>query len=402
MNIIIVGAGAAGFFAALNIKSLLPHAEVVILEKTQQSLSKVKISGGGRCNVTHSCFEPNKLLKGYPRGNKELLGPFYKFQPRDMIRWLEERGVTVKAEDDGRMFPDSNSSQTIIDCFKAEAVKLGVVLRYGAEVVSIRRSNFWQVELSSRDVLDADSVLVATGSLQKSYRWIEEVGHSIVSPVPSLFTFNIQDERLEGLSGVSVADVEVGILGYQQRGPLLITHWGLSGPAILKLSAWAARDLHTANYEANLEICFLPSQTSDSLRKIFEEKRKSASKQLVLNDPPIGIPKNLWKRLLQASQIPETRIFAQLSKDELLRLIDQLLHSNFMVRGKSIYKEEFVTCGGVSLDEIDFRRMESKIVPGLYFAGEVLNIDGITGGFNFQNAWTTAWIASQAIANSNV
>lgn len=402
MNVVIIGAGAAGYFAALNIKTFLPQAEVVILEKTQQSLSKVKVSGGGRCNITHNCFEPNQLIKGYPRGNKEIFGPLHKFQPQDMIHWLEERGVFVKTEEDGRIFPVTDSSQTIIDCFKKEASKLGVAIRYGFEVIGVQKENQWRVELSSGEFFSADKIVVATGSFQKSYRWIEGLGHTIVPPVPSLFTFNIQDDRLEGLSGVSVADVEVSILGHRQRGPLLVTHWGVSGPAILKLSAWSARELHGVNYEAKLEINFLPSQSFEGLKRKLGEKRNNCSKQQILSDPISGLPRNLWRKLLLAADIPEERIFAQMSNDELARLLDQLFHACFDVRGKSTYKEEFVTCGGVLLDEIDFRRMESKIVPGIYFAGEVLDIDGITGGFNFQNAWTTAWIASQAIAKSNV
>ena len=400
MKVVIIGAGAAGYFAAINIKSLLAQAEVVILEKMQQALAKVKVSGGGRCNVTHSCFDTKALIKGYPRGYKELLGSFHRFQPKDMIQWLEDRGVALKTEKDGRMFPVTDSSQTIIDCFKNEATKLGVLVRYGAEVAVIHKQERFTLTLASNEAIVADAVLIATGSLQKSYRLIESLNHTIVSPVPSLFAFDIEDERLEGLSGVSMEEVEARVLGLKQRGPMLITHSGLSGPAILKLSAWGAKALHAANYKATLELCFLPNENSESLKRYFDEKRKRAPSEPIAKEPLGRIPKKLWKKLTQAACIPEDRVFCQLRNEESSFFIEELLQAKFEILGKSTNKEEFVTCGGVALDEVDLRSMQSKILKGLYFAGEVLDIDGITGGFNFQNAWTTAFLASNAIAHS--
>lgn len=400
MKVIVVGAGAAGYFAALGVKALSPNAEVLILEKTQQPLAKVKVSGGGRCNVTHACFDPKALLKGYPRGAKELLGALHRFQPLDMIHWLRERGVEVKTEADGRIFPTTDSSHTIIQCFREEAARLGVSIRLGAEVQKIQKAAPWAIELVSGEILEADKIIVATGSVQKSYSWVEALGIRINPPVPSLFTFTIADDRLQDLAGISVADAEATIVGCKQRGPVLITHWGLSGPAILKLSAWAARELHEVEYKATLTLNWLPSQTQESLQKRFGEKRKNAPKQCLAADPIDGIPKMLWKRLIICSGIPEERIYAQLGKEEERRIIEQLLQGSFEVRGKSLNKEEFVTCGGVALEEIDFRSMESKKCPGIYFAGEVLNIDGITGGFNFQSAWTTGWVAARAASCS--
>ncbi len=398
MKIVVIGAGAAGFFGAVIAKSLISDSEVLLLEKTRQPLAKVKVSGGGRCNVTHYCFEVPTLIKGYPRGNLELRGAFHRFQPKDMIQWLQERGVQLKAEEDGRMFPVTNSSQTIIECFRHEAEKLGVQLLLGTEVVRIERADSLKVVLATGEILEADKVLIATGSVQKAYPWIEALGHTIVAPVPSLFTFTIEDPLLEGLSGVSVPDAAVQVEGLRQRGPVLITHWGLSGPAVLKLSAWAARKLATTGYCAHVEINWIPEHSDESFREILQDRRIRTPRQQVCSESLGGLPRQLWKKITESAGIPNERIYAQLSKEESHRLMDKVLRCRFTTKGKSTYKEEFVTCGGVSLDEIDFRRMESKKCPGVHFAGEVLDIDGITGGYNFQSAWTTSWISAHAMA----
>jgi len=399
MKIVIIGGGAAGFFGAIITKSLLKDAEVVLLEKTRQPLAKVRVSGGGRCNVTHHCFDSSKLSKGYPRGAKELLGAFHRFQPRDMVQWFEERGVGLKVEADGRMFPITNSSQTIIDCFTDEAQRLGVAIFLNADVVRIRKELSWQILLGSSQTIEADKILIATGSTQKAYSWIQELDHSIKAPLPSLFTFIIDDDLLIGLAGISVNDARVEVLGLRQRGPMLITHWGLSGPAILKLSAWAARELATVSYQTELYVQWLPEHHADSLKALLNDKRRTVPKQQISAEPLGGLPRQLWKKLVEKAGIEKERIFAHMTKQEVEQLVVQLLKTTFAIKGKSTNKEEFVTCGGVALDEIDFRRLESKKHPGLHFAGEVLDIDGITGGYNFQSAWTTAWIAAHAMVN---
>ncbi|MBS3903921.1 MAG: NAD(P)/FAD-dependent oxidoreductase [Simkania sp.] len=399
MRVIVIGGGAAGYFAAIVAKSKSPKTTVTILEKTMQPLAKVRVSGGGRCNVTHHCFEIPKLLKAYPRGFLALQGPLHRFQPRDMVAWLQERGVELKKEPDGRMFPVTNSSQTIIHCFTEEANRLGVSLRLGAEVVRVEKLATWVVHLASGEVLEAEKILVATGSASKAHGWIRDLGHSIVPPVPSLFTLTIDDKRLQDLAGVSVADVEVKVGKFHQRGPLLITHWGVSGPAILKLSAWAARELHSLEYHADLIVNWLPNEHQETLRASLQKKRQIVPRQVISSEPLGGLPKQLWKKLVDAAGITKECVFSQLSRDLGEKLIKELLQGSFSSIGKSTHKEEFVTCGGVELDEIHFRRMESKRCPGLHFAGEVLDVDGITGGYNFQNAWTSAWIAAHAMVD---
>lgn len=396
-KIVVIGGGAAGFFGAIACARAHPACSVILIEKMRQVLAKVRVSGGGRCNVTHACFDPAELVRAYPRGCKALLGPFTRWQPRDTIAWFKACGVELKTEADGRMFPISNSSETIIQCLLQEAEKAGVILRRETEVLSIERG--FTLHLKDEESLHADALLLATGSSKKGYEWAEHLGHTIVPPVPSLFTFNIKDERLEDLSGLSVPHVHLTIEGtnLKQEGPLLVTHWGLSGPAILKLSAWGARILHDLHYEAVLRVNWVPDHKPEEIKAQLQEMRTSRGKKQLWNEPLYGLPKNLWKKLLAAAAVKEDRLFAQLSNAELQALTLQLTAARFAISGKSTNKEEFVTCGGVALNEVNFQTMESKLCPGLYFAGEILDIDGITGGYNFQNAWTTAWIAGNSM-----
>lgn len=395
-----IGGGAAGFFCALNIASARPDVEVIILEKTRQPLSKIKISGGGRCNVTHHCFDPQALSKNYPRGHDFLKKAFYSFQPKDMIAWLEERGVPVKVEPDGRMFPRSNTSSTIIECFLKEAQALGVKILLESDVTQIQpQEDGLVVHIRDRDPLLCDKVLLATGGNHRSYYLAEGVGHTPVSAVPSLFTFNIKDERLDGISGVSVplARVSIDATDVETLGPLLITHWGLSGPAILRLSAWGARDLAERGYEAKLKVSWVGEKKDVEVKESLNTQRLSSGSLKVDQTPLFSLPKSLWKKLTEHAGIPLNRVFGQMTKKEMQSLYEALTCSIFHVTGKSTNKDEFVTAGGIPLSEIDLKTMQSKICPHLFFAGEVIDVDGITGGFNFQNAWTTAWIAARAM-----
>jgi predicted Rossmann fold flavoprotein len=394
-NIVIIGGGAAGFFAAINHAQLHPEHSVILLEKSVQLLSKVRISGGGRCNVTHACFEPKELVRNYPRGSQELLGPFHRFQPRDTIAWFAERGIELKTEADGRMFPVTNSSQTIIDCFLKEAEKHGVNIRTKCGVQSLKNG---VVELQSGERLEADAVILATGSAPFGHQLVQTLGHTIVKPVPSLFTFNVPDSPFHDLSGVSLQDVQVSIenTSLHQRGPFLFTHWGFSGPAVLKLSAWGARYLHDCDYQANVNIDWLPAQTFEQTRQqLVECKNQNARKQMG-KEIPIKIPKALWNKLLTLNSFQPDQLYQSASNKDLNRLA-QMIHQTIQkISGKTTYKEEFVTAGGIALKEVNFKTMQSLIEPKLYFAGEILDIDGVTGGFNFQNAWTTAHIAAQS------
>ena len=397
-DIIIIGGGAAGFFSAINIADKNPDFKIAILERGKEVLSKVKISGGGRCNVTHACFIPNDLAKFYPRGEKELRGPFHQFCSGDTIEWFDKRGVELKIEEDGRMFPITDSSQTIIDCFLNEVKKHRIDVLTNQSVKSIYSSeNYWKIETTS-DIFACKKTVVATGSNTKIWDFLSELGHSIVSPVPSLFTFNIKDERIKNLMGVSAnASVKVKGTNLKASGPLLITHWGMSGPVILRLSAWGARELFDLNYHFNIQVNWLKDfNFEEALYALNSIKLENAKKQ-VDKFCPFDFPKRLWESLLAASNINLTTKWADLSKKQLTLLAEQLTNGQFQVNGKSTFKEEFVTAGGVDLKEVNFKSMESKIVPNLYFAGEVLNIDAITGGFNFQNAWTTSYIVSQNI-----
>ena len=400
MKVIVIGGGAAGFFGA--IAAAENGHEVTILEAAASVLAKVRVSGGGRCNLTHSCFEPRELVNSYPRGGKALRGPFSRFQPTDTINWFESRGVQTKTEPDGRMFPTTDDSATIVDCLQGAAKDAGVVVRLRANVSSIQKtdSNF-QITLQSGETLQADRILLATGGSRAGFELTNSLGHQIVPPVPSLFTFKVDDPRIKDLPGVAVEHVNCQLVAdsktFQQSGPILVTHWGLSGPAVLKLSAWAARELHDANYNATLRINWLAGTSAEEIRSQLNSFKAVHPKKTVDVACPWPLPKRLWKSLVDHSVGPQPVRWAELSKKGAQALVTELSAGEFQVAGKGVFKEEFVTCGGVNLKEVDFRTMESRICPGLYFAGEVLDIDGITGGFNFQNAWTTAWIAGHAM-----
>jgi len=403
LPLVVIGGGAAGFFGAVHLAEEQLSRKVWLLEKNRQVLSKVRVSGGGRCNVTHFCFDPSLLVKNYPRGSLELRGPFSRFQPKDTVAWFEKRGVALKVEADGRMFPVTDSSETVIDCLFSSAKKAGVqiVTERGVEKIEPQDDSFC-LELSDGSQLMAKAVLFATGSSAKVFELLKALGHTIVSPVPSLFTFNTPSSPLLKLSGVALADAEISLpaLKKKQRGAVLLTHFGFSGPAALKLSAFAARELHAVNYRAKISLDFLPSISFEECKSILEETKKAFPVRNIGNECPFELSKALWKTLLEMAGIDPASKYAQLSLKQLTRLIELLKTSSFDVEGKTTNKEEFVTAGGVELKEVDFKTMQSRIVPGVYFAGEVLNIDGITGGFNFQNAWTTSWIAAQAMKNS--
>jgi len=399
-NIIVVGGGAAGFFTAINIVEKNPKLKVSILERGAEVLQKVRISGGGRCNVTHACFEPNELVKFYPRGEKELRGPFHQFCSGDTIEWFERHGVELKIEDDGRMFPISNSSQTIIDCFLQATQKLGIKILTGQSVQSIFENNgFWKVETQSEHYL-VEKLILATGSNPKIWELLQNFGHAIVSPVPSLFTFNIKDTRIKELPGVAAnVSVKVKDTKLNSSGPLLITHWGMSGPAILKLSAWGARILHDKNYQFTIYVNWLNDVDTEDAEKILKELKQEQAKKAVSKKSPFEFPNRLWESLVLASGIESQTKWADVSKIQLQKLAHELTNASFQVNGKSTFKEEFVTAGGIDLKEINFKTMESKLHQNLYFAGEIVNIDAITGGFNFQNAWTSGFIVANAISN---
>ena len=403
MRVIVIGGGAAGFFAAITCARVAPEKEVILLEAGKQPLGKVRISGGGRCNVTHHCFDPRLLVHAYPRGGKALRGAFTRFQPQDTVAWFESRGVRLKTEADGRMFPVTDNSETIIDCLMKEAKAAGVEVKTGVKVKWLSdEDGRFIIELKNGDFFRSDRALLATGSQRLSYQWLTQLGHKIIPPIPSLFTFNIQDERLAELAGITVENVAVkletkGKDNYQQTGQLLITHWGLSGPAVLKLSAYGARVLHDQNYQMGLIINWLPEENLETVKeKLFAQKEATPRRQ-ILSFSPVEIPRRLWEKSAIASGISETQRWAELSKKQSNQLAKELTQAHFQIQGKGVFKEEFVTCGGVDLKEINFKTMESKLVSGLYFAGEILDIDGVTGGFNFQNAWTTGWLAGQAI-----
>jgi len=411
-DVIIVGGGAAGFFAAIQIASAKPGVKICILERGTEVLSKVRVSGGGRCNVTHAEFIPGELAKNYPRGDKELRGPFHTFASGDTMAFFEERGVSLKIENDGRIFPTSDSSQTIIDCFLRETVRLGIEVRTGYALQKlVKETNFWVLH-TSKGEFTAEKVLLATGSNPKIWEILKNLGHTVVAPVPSLFTFNIKDLRITDLMGLSTM-AEVSLLNTngtplkalsvkgntleKTSGPLLITHWGMSGPAILKLSAWAARELHEVNYKFKIKINWLYPKTGSETEKELYQQKNSEPKKQILNSNPFDIPKRLWMKLVIAAGITEQLRWAEISGIQIQALLQELTAGIFEVNGKSTFKEEFVTAGGVDLKEINFKTFQSKLYPNLYFAGEILNIDAITGGFNFQNAWTGAYIAAQHI-----
>jgi predicted Rossmann fold flavoprotein len=402
-DIIIVGGGAAGFFTAINIVEKNPKLKVALLERGKNVLEKVRISGGGRCNVTHACFEPNELVKFYPRGEKELRGPFHQFCSGDTIEWFEKHGVALKIEDDGRMFPVSNSSQTIIDCFLNATQKLGISVLTGQSVQSIfKKDNCWKIETQNEQYL-TEKLVLATGSNPKMWELLQNFGHVVVSPVPSLFTFNIKDPRIKDLMGVSaLATVKVKDTKLLATGPLLITHWGMSGPGILKLSAWGARILHDKNYQFTITVNWLNDVETEDAEKLLKELKIEHAKKAVSKKSPFDFPNRLWESLVLAVGIDTSTAlgvtkWADLSKIQLQNLAMQLTNGSFQVNGKSTFKEEFVTAGGIDLKEINFKTMESKLHENLYFAGEIVNIDAVTGGFNFQNAWTSGFIVAENI-----
>lgn len=408
LKVVVVGGGAAGFFGAIA-AATNPRARVVLLEAGRAPLAKVRISGGGRCNVTHACFDPAAFVQNYPRGSKALRGPFSRFQARDTVEWFARRGVELKAEADGRMFPVTDDSATIVNCLLEAARNAGVEVRTGTPVERARRlfdSPQFEVRLKSGFVLESDRLLLATGSSPQGHRIAKSLGHDIVTPVPSLFTFNIKDERLEGLAGVSVANARLRLAdkdsgkssNLEQTGPVLITHWGISGPAVLKLSAWGARFLSDRRYKASLLINWLPQYNPEELRGELQSMR-GKEKKAIANSCPFPLPRRLWESLLRAGAIDSQQRWAELSNKSINRLVGELARGEYEIIGKGVFKEEFVTCGGVSLKEVNFKTMESRLCPGLYFAGEVLDIDGVTGGFNFQSAWTTGWLAGGAINN---
>lgn len=402
-KVAVVGGGAAGFFAGINAARIHPNIEVTIFEKSREVLSKVRISGGGRCNVTHNCFDPEALAKAYPRGSRELRWAFEQFQAEDTVAWFENRGVELKTESDGRMFPVTDDSATIINCLKQEAEKYGVRVRTKTRVEAIRpiEENRYELSIRGKKEQAFDAVIISCGGSNRrtNYEWLEELGHSIVEPVPSLFTFNFKNKIFSDLSGISVENCSVAIEGtsFQHSGPILITHWGLSAPAVLKTSAWAARYLYEKNYRFVIKVNWLHPKKEQEVREILRKLRKENARKTAVKQDQFPIPNRLWERFLELSEISPNTRWAELSNQNIHELTRQLTSARYQIQGKTTYKEEFVTSGGIPLDEVNMGSMESKKCPNIYFAGEVLNIDGITGGYNFQSAWTTGWIAAQNI-----
>ena len=399
-KVVIIGGGAAGFFTAINAKELNPELDITILEKGKDVLQKVKISGGGRCNVTHACFEPKELTKFYPRGQKELLGPFHQFMTGDTFEWFENKGVPLKIEADNRVFPEANTSQAIIDCFQKEIKRLSINVLTGKGVTTFYSENEkWVIKTKDEEFI-ADKLVIAAGSSKKIWDISKELNHTIIPTVPSLFTFNIKDERIVDLGGVSVANATVKINGtkLENNGPLLITHWGMSGPAVLKLSAFGARILADKNYKYSVSINWLSRSEEEIIEVLSELKKANARKQIGLKSPFPEIPRRLWERLVVGSAIQLQQNWADITKNQLTALAQQLTKATFNADGKSTFKEEFVTAGGIDLKEINFKRFESKLHKNLFYVGEILTIDAVTGGFNFQNAWTGGWICANAIA----
>ncbi|MEX0272951.1 MAG: NAD(P)/FAD-dependent oxidoreductase [Flavobacteriaceae bacterium] len=420
-DVIVIGGGAAGFFAALHMVEAQPKLKVAILEKSHEVLAKVKVSGGGRCNVTHAEFDPRELVKNYPRGEKELLGPFHHFGPADTVAFFERHGIPLKTEGDGRMFPVSDSSQTIIDFFVERAEQLHIKVFRHSAVRGVDRGGRtgWKVT-TQRKVYECQKLLIATGSSPKMWQLLKEKGHAIVSPVPSLFTFNCTDPRIKGVPGVSTrarievhqknkyrAGVKLQLKSSVKKeplmvseGPVLVTHWGFSGPAVLKLSAWGAQLLNELNYHFPMKVNWLPDFHKGGVVPYMMQVKEVEAKKTIKRTSAFDIPKRLWGHLVLAAGIGPTTRWADATKVELEALAEQLVDGLFFINGKSLFKEEFVTAGGVDLKEVDLRTMESKLMDNVYFAGEVINVDAITGGFNFQNAWTTGYLAAKAIAGS--
>ncbi len=411
-RLIVIGGGAAGFFCAINAARINPRLKVLILEKSNKLLSKVSVSGGGRCNVTHACFDIVEMSRKYPRGGNFVKKTFHQFFTTDTVSWFEERGVTLKTETDGRMFPVSNSSQTIINCLLNEASKYNVEVLIKTEVISIKNeNNLFKIDVASGGSMIADYVCIASGGTPKAsmFDWLKNLGHSFEEPVPSLFTFNISKgdsgkvkDPITDLMGVSISNVTVKIIGTKlvQSGPLLITHWGFSGPAILKLSAWGARELAKTNYNFKILINWLADINEQELTERFQSIRFQIATQKIINKNPFGLPQRLWEYLLDITGVNKDSRWADLPSKEQNKLIKNLCSCEFSIKGKTTFKEEFVTAGGIKLNEIDHNTVMSKKIPNLFFAGEILDVDGVTGGFNFQHAWTSGFIAAKAIASS--
>ncbi|MCD6011942.1 MAG: hypothetical protein K0Q79_1804 [Flavipsychrobacter sp.] len=405
MKIAIIGAGAAGCFAAANIP-YRDGVEVTVFEKSSKVMQKVKVSGGGRCNVTHECDDIPELISCYPRGKQLLKKSLYQFPPQKTIEWFAQRGVKLKAEEDGRMFPITDNSQTIIDCIWQEMMRNKVQVYYHKSLEKIETSSSgWSLSFSDGSTYEADKVLIAVGGFPKpeQYKWLEMLGHTIQSPVPSLFTFNIPKHPITELMGVSVPNATIKIAGTKiiQQGALLITHWGMSGPAVLKTSAIAARELADRNYDFQVIVNWLGEVNDVDLKETLLQLRKEQGKQLVQHKNPFNLPKRLWEYLLQQSGIKEDTRWGELPATAQNKLTEHLLRDLYHVKGKTTFKEEFVTCGGITLSEIDPQTMESRKAPGIYFAGEILDADGITGGYNFQHAWSSGWIAAQIIVSKS-
>ena len=402
-TLIIIGGGAAGFFCAVNAARINPSLKIIILEKSSKLLSKVRVSGGGRCNVTHACFDIQEIIKKYPRGSNFVKKSFHQFFTTDTIEWFKQRNVELKIENDGRMFPTTNSSQTIIDCLLKEVNKYGIEIRMNTEVKKLSMVNGeWSIQTADSQQLIANFICIACGGYPKSlmFDWLKNIGHSIEEPVPSLFTFNLVNNDINKLMGVSVSDVQVKINGSKlvERGPILITHWGFSGPVVLRLSAWGARELAINNYHFTILINWIPEFNEQSLREKLNELRIENASQKIINKNIFGLPQRLWEYLISQSRINENMRWADLPSKEQNLLIKNVVANEFEVKGKTTFKEEFVTAGGIKLSEIDANTMQSKVVPNLFFAGEIMDVDGITGGFNFQHAWTSGFIAAKSIS----
>lgn len=404
-DIIIIGGGAAGFFTAINSAEMNRDLKIAILERGKEVLSKVRISGGGRCNVTHAEFVPKELCANYPRGEKELLGPFHNFMTGDTMEWFEKRGVGLKIEDDGRIFPVSDSSESIINCFLNEVERLKIQMLKNHSVQELKKTGETWIVRTNKGDFSAEKIMLATGSNPKIWKLLGRLGHSIVPAVPSLFTFNIKDRRIKSLAGIATeASVRIKLNSKETKleseGPLLITHWGMSGPAILKLSAWGARELYAENYKFEIKVNWLPEMNSEEIQKELKDLKFKEAKKQVVKYSRFNLPKRLWQSLVEAAGIGSETTWAEVNKSQLEALIDQLCDAEFSVNGKSTFKEEFVTAGGVDLKEVNFKTFESKSHKGLFLAGEILNIDAVTGGFNFQNAWTGGFLAAKAMSTN--
>ena len=400
-DLIVIGGGAAGFYGAIQAADNKPGLKVLILEKTHKLLSKVRVSGGGRCNVTHHCYDPVRLPRHYPRGEKALRSIFRKYHAQNTVEWFASRGVQLKAETDGRMFPVTDCSQTIIDCFLSEAQRLEISIETGQPVVEITpMDNLFRIVSDGGKVYHASRVLVAIGGSAKpeSYSFIQALGHGISPPIPSLFTFNDSEKKFADLMGIAVPNAEVRIAGtkFKQGGPLLITHWGLSGPAVIRLSAWAAEHLHAVHYNFTAVVSWIGPMAEEKLRAHLQAQKNERLRQKIWGNPLFELPQRLWVQLCMLAEIPEQKIWGEASQRNINKLLENLIKCPFSIKGKTTFKEEFVTCGGVNLGDVNPETMESEKVKGLYFAGEVLNIDGETGGYNFQAAWSTAFLAANS------